>query len=57
MAAEVLKKAPFFRYETGTFANSTEQFFIAQTAGGGNQIQFSVSEKEVKFMYAIFVER
>lgn len=52
---EILKKAPLFTIETGTYSDSTINFMTATTKDKRNRFQFDVSDSAVTF-HAIFFE-
>jgi len=51
---EVLKRAPLFNFESGTYIDSANNYFIATTKDGRNGFQFSVSDSAVTFEAAVF---
>jgi hypothetical protein len=54
---EVLKKAPMFKFETGTYTDSLLNYFVAQTKDERNAFQFDVAESGVKFRAMVFTQK
>lgn len=53
---EVLKKAPMFTFETGTYKDTLVHYFTASTKDGRNGFQFDITQSGPKFSYAIFAK-
>ncbi|MEK7992757.1 MAG: hypothetical protein AAB403_03030 [Planctomycetota bacterium] len=54
---EVLRKAPMFKFETGTYKDSLVNYFTAETKDGRNIFQFDVAETGVKFRAMLFSQK
>lgn len=55
-AVAVLRKAPVLKFETGTYKDSLQNYFIAETQDGRNLFQFDVAETGVKFRDMMFTK-
>jgi hypothetical protein len=55
-AIEILKKAPLFEFETGTYKDALIQYFVAKAKDGRNAFQFNVSDAGVKFNGIVFAQ-
>lgn len=55
-AIEILKKAPMFEFETGTYKDALVQYFVAKSKDGRNAFQFNVSDAGVKFNGIVFAQ-
>jgi hypothetical protein len=44
---EVIKRGTMFTFETGTFRDTTKNYFLATTKDGRNAIQFLISDSGV----------
>ena len=51
---EIIKKANLFYFESGTYIDSTQNYFTAETKDRRNSFQFNISDNDVKFLAAIF---
>jgi hypothetical protein len=51
---EVIKKATLFTFETGTFTDTTMNYFSATTKDGRNVIQFVISDSGVSLRAVMF---
>jgi hypothetical protein len=54
---EVIKKATLFTFDTGTFHDTTSNYFTATTKDGRNIIQFVVSDSGVSLAAVMYVEK
>ena len=54
---EVLRKAPMFTFDTGTYTDALLNYFTASTKDGRNAFQFDVTERGAKFRYVIFIKK
>jgi hypothetical protein len=55
-AVDVLRIAPVLKFETGTYRDSLQNYFIAETQDGRNLFQFDVAETGVKFRDMMFTQ-
>jgi hypothetical protein len=54
---EVLRRAPMFTFDTGTYTDALLNYFTASTKDGRNAFQFDVTERGAKFRYVIFIKK
>lgn len=54
---DIIKRAPLFTFESGTFEDSPRNYFLATTKDGRNAFQFEVSDTSIHFAAAMFTER
>lgn len=54
--AEALKKAELFTFDTGTFSDSTRNYFSASTKDGRNILVFEETESGIKFAFLILTK-
>jgi hypothetical protein len=54
---EVLKKAPMFTFDTGTYTDHLLNYFTAYTKDGRNGFQFDVTERGAKFRFVILTNK
>jgi len=50
----VLRKAYVFRFESGTYTDSTEHYFTAETLDKRNSVQFGIAKDDIVFRAAVF---
>ena len=53
---EVLKKGPLFTFDTGTYADSLQNYFTAKTKDGRNTFRFDVTATSVTFSALMLAE-
>jgi hypothetical protein len=53
---QLVQKASIFCFSAGTFQDSTEQYFEAQSLDGRNTLQFAIDGHPARFRAAIFVK-
>lgn len=53
---EILRKAPLFSFETGTFQDSAESYMTVRTKDKRNEFHFSVGNFGVVFRWATFID-
>jgi hypothetical protein len=54
---EVLKKAPMFKFDTGTYTDALPNYFTASTIDGRNIFQFDVADGDVRFRSMMFLQK
>jgi hypothetical protein len=52
--SEVIRRAPDFTFDSGTFTDTAVHYLTATTRDKRNGFQFSVSESQIKFQAALF---